>query len=72
MPKLVTLLNGPNLNLLGLRQPEIYGRETLEDVAAKVSDLGEELDLRAKAALRPGSSSIRAPIRIPRSRSWTR
>ncbi|MFN3282056.1 MAG: type II 3-dehydroquinate dehydratase [Tabrizicola sp.] len=49
MPKLVTLLNGPNLNLLGLRQPEIYGRETLEDVAAKVSDLGEELGLRVKA-----------------------
>lgn len=49
MPKLVTLLNGPNLNLLGLRQPEIYGRETLEDVAAKVSDLAEELGLRVKA-----------------------
>ncbi|MFN4202039.1 MAG: type II 3-dehydroquinate dehydratase [Tabrizicola sp.] len=49
MPKLVTLLNGPNLNLLGLRQPEIYGRETLEDVAAKVSDLAEELDLRVRA-----------------------
>jgi len=49
MPKLVTLLNGPNLNLLGLRQPEIYGRETLEDVAAKVSDLGEELGLRIRA-----------------------
>lgn len=49
MPKLVTLLNGPNLNLLGLRQPEIYGRETLEDVAAKVSDLGEELGLTIRA-----------------------
>jgi 3-dehydroquinate dehydratase-2 len=49
MSKLVTLLNGPNLNLLGLRQPEIYGRETLEDVAAKVSDLGEELGLRIRA-----------------------
>ncbi|MFN5997250.1 MAG: type II 3-dehydroquinate dehydratase [Paracoccaceae bacterium] len=49
MPKLVTLLNGPNLNLLGLRQPEIYGRETLDDVAAKVADLAEELDLRVKA-----------------------
>lgn len=49
MPKLVTLLNGPNLNLLGLRQPEIYGRETLEDVAAKVSDLAEELGLGLKA-----------------------
>ena len=49
MSKLVTLLNGPNLNLLGLRQPEIYGRETLEDVAAKVSDLGEDLGLRIRA-----------------------
>ena len=49
MAKLVTLLNGPNLNLLGLRQPEIYGRETLEDVAASVADLGAELGLRVKA-----------------------
>lgn len=49
MPKLVTLLNGPNLNLLGLRQPEIYGRETLDDVAAKVSDLAEDLGLTVKA-----------------------
>ena len=49
MPKLVTLLNGPNLNLLGLRQPEIYGRETLDDVAARVADLGEELGLAVKA-----------------------
>ena len=49
MSKLVTLLNGPNLNLLGLRQPEIYGRETLDDVAAKVSDLAEDLGLRVKA-----------------------
>jgi len=46
MPKLVTLLNGPNLNLLGQRQPELYGRETLEDVATKVACLAEELGLR--------------------------
>ncbi len=49
MSKLVTLLNGPNLNLLGMRQPEIYGRETLDDVAAKVADLAEELGLGLKA-----------------------
>ncbi|MES2817075.1 MAG: type II 3-dehydroquinate dehydratase [Pseudomonadota bacterium] len=49
MPKLVTLLNGPNLNLLGLRQPEIYGRETLDDVVARVADLAEELELTVRA-----------------------
>ena len=49
MTKLVTLLNGPNLNLLGLRQPEIYGRETLSDVAAKAAELAEDLGLSLRA-----------------------
>ncbi len=49
MSKRVTLLNGPNLNLLGLRQPEIYGRETLADVVAKVAALAGELGLDLQA-----------------------
>ena len=42
---LVLILNGPNLNLLGLRQPEIYGRETLADVDRDCAALGSQLGL---------------------------
>lgn len=48
MTKPIFVLNGPNLNLLGQRQPEIYGRETLEDVASALADLGEELGLAVR------------------------
>ncbi len=45
MPKPIYILNGPNLNLLGLRQPEIYGKQTLDDVADACAELAEELGL---------------------------
>ena len=45
MSPVVTILNGPNLNLLGKRQPEIYGRETLADVEADCRRLGDQLGL---------------------------
>jgi 3-dehydroquinate dehydratase-2 len=43
--RLVFVLNGPNLNLLGKRQPDIYGYETLADVEASCREAGDALGL---------------------------
>jgi len=50
MPKPIFVLNGPNLNLLGVREPAIYGAETLADVGrrtqARAQALGLVVDFR--------------------------
>lgn len=45
MSRLIYVLNGPNLNLLGKRQPQIYGHETLADVEADCRKLAASLKL---------------------------
>jgi len=46
--KKILLINGPNLGLLGQREPEVYGRETLDDLVAaarrRAAELGAEMD----------------------------
>jgi 3-dehydroquinate dehydratase-2 len=48
MSRLVYVLNGPNLNLLGKRQPHIYGHETLADVERDCRALATELNLEIR------------------------
>lgn len=44
----ILILHGPNLNLLGTREPEVYGTMTLEDINSKLIELGRELGVEVK------------------------
>lgn len=44
----VQVIHGPNLNLLGYREPEIYGAETLEQVNRKIEQTAKELNLEVR------------------------
>ena len=67
-PPLVYVLNGPNLNLLGMREPEIYGTDTLDDIAGRLEDKAKAVLLNAGAlshtslALYDAIRSIRTPV----------
>ncbi len=45
----ILVLHGPNLNLLGLREPEVYGHTTLEDINAALDELARGRDAHVRA-----------------------
>ncbi|MFN8448477.1 MAG: type II 3-dehydroquinate dehydratase [Anaerolineae bacterium] len=49
MSKKILLLHGPNLNLLGTREPEVYGKMTLEDINAQVIEHARRYDVEVRA-----------------------
>ncbi len=44
----ILILNGPNLNLLGTRQPEVYGHQTLDDIARLCAEKAKALGVRLR------------------------
>ena len=54
----IAVLNGPNLNLLGTREPAIYGRETLADVEARLRTVARELGVELTFAQENGEGAL--------------
>jgi 3-dehydroquinate dehydratase-2 len=54
----IAVLNGPNLNLLGRREPALYGRETLAELEARLAAVGAELGAEVTCAQRNGEGEL--------------
>ena len=54
----IAVLNGPNLNLLGTREPALYGRETLADVEMRLRDVARELKIEVSFAQENGEGAL--------------
>jgi 3-dehydroquinate dehydratase II len=54
----VAVLNGPNLNLLGTREPDLYGTDSLADVERRLSELAHELGLEMEFAQHNGEGGL--------------
>ena len=63
----IAVLNGPNLNLLGTREPELYGRVTLPEVEARLAEVGRELRVEIECAQRNGEGEL---VELVHSLRW--
>ena len=65
----IAVINGPNLNLLGVREPELYGRESLADIERHLRVVGRELDVDLEFAQRNGEGELVEVIQSLRGRA---
>lgn len=64
----VLVLHGPNLNLLGEREPEVYGSQTLTEIDAAVAEVGKELGIEVRCEQHNGEGAIIEALHAARKR----
>lgn len=64
----IAVLNGPNLNLLGVREPERYGRTTLADVERRLGEVAAELGVELECAQHNGEGQLIDAVHAMRGR----
>lgn len=63
------MLNGPNLNLLGTREPALYGRATLADIERRLAEVGRELGVDVECAQHNGEGELVTAVQGLRGRA---